>query len=88
MWKITYDKPAGERCNKLGLWIQVYGDVCWWNYDQRKWLPDPSGACSNAKGCKTLKAFKRHLRKHPELKGQEVILCSRYVGYDITANWE
>jgi hypothetical protein len=45
------------------------------------------GASSTVR-CHSFKAFKSHLRRHPELQtGDNVYLCSRFVGHDITARW-
>jgi hypothetical protein len=47
------------------------------------------GIYSNTARCRSFKAFKRHLRKHPELKeAGEIVLSSRYIGHNITAVWK
>lgn len=39
--------------------------------------------------CKSFKAFKRYLRKNPQLKNKgQIILGSKYIGYSIYANWK
>jgi hypothetical protein len=38
--------------------------------------------------CRSFKAFKSHLRKHPELQAvKTVVLISRFMGHNITARW-
>lgn len=63
----------------------------WWYEDQQKFLPhqkDGKSNCSNySKPIRTLRAFKRFLRKHTELQGREVRLVNRYVGFDIIATY-
>jgi hypothetical protein len=61
----------------------------WWCYKTRKWVTStldlPEGGSTHA-SCRSYKAFERHLKKHvAELEGYEVVLESRFHGYNITA---
>ena len=91
MWLIAYDALVGERVNRYFFGITTFDDL-WYCKDLDKWVsidkvPDESG-CSNYKHCRTIKAFKRNLRKHPELQASgEVRLVSRYMGLNVTATW-
>ena len=87
MWTYKYQQPYGTRCNKLGYAITTYGSNCWFNPDLNKWVDTTTFGGSTHYHCKTFKAFKRHLRKHPELNNQTVILVSKFIGYDIAAIW-
>lgn len=92
-WQITYDAPRGLRINR-GFWgITIFGGL-WWCKGSNKWLANPPSGESYSSHChgpKTTKAFLRYLRKHPELKGQEVIFVNRgayqSTSLDITAVW-
>jgi hypothetical protein len=63
-------------------------DGLWWCVKTKCWVDDvrkASGPASSHAPCKSYRAFLRHIRKHPELKGREVILVSRFIDYDIIA---
>jgi hypothetical protein len=97
MWQFEFEAPVKTRILRSRFFgIQHYckdGMVDKWFAEvQKKWLErsniDPSEGCSNTANCRSFKAFKRHLRKHPEL--QEcfpVVLVSRFVGHSIIARW-
>ena len=61
----------------------------WWCYKTRKWTTSIVGATEGASThapCRSYKAFVRHLKKHvAELEGYDVILVSRFDGYDVSA---
>lgn len=40
---------------------------------------------NTSKPIRTLRAFKRFLRDHPELKGRRVKLVSRFIGFNVDA---
>lgn len=84
--EITFQAPLGRRY--LRRWIMgiTSFDGIWWCYETKRWvkdLKDAPGAASSHVPCKSYKAFMRHIRKHPELKGHEVILVSRLCDNDI-----
>ena len=57
----------------------------WWNYTLGVWEEyrlHPKHGYSSHAPCKTFRAYKRMLRKNPELVGRSV-LVNRYGGYDI-----
>ena len=92
MWKFEFQQPVGKRIlNSRFIGVTNFHDL-WWCYETKSWktLDEcEGGASTNFSDCRSFKAFKRHLNKHPELKTiPEVILCSRFVGYDIIAKWE
>jgi len=64
--------------NKEDLWWG--SDRAWKPYDKSRgrWL------CSHAHYVKTLRAFRRHLRKYG-VPGVRYVLVSRFVGYDVEA---
>ena len=98
MWQFTFEAPVGTRILSdrfMGIchYLKDYSDThLWWCDEQKQWMPIDEvlaehGCSSHAPG-RSFKAFKRHLRKHPELKvADEVVLCSRFKGYDIIAKW-
>lgn len=101
MWYVTQETPSWDRIHHGFLWVSV--DCCdpaedslWFEEASQTWksLSECTGPCSSSHlGPRTLKAFRRYLRKHPELKGRRVRLVHRcYVpgadyGLDITAEW-
>jgi hypothetical protein len=90
---ITFEARRGQRILRrwfMGITIFSNDDQpsLWWCNATRKWVPIttpmPLGGSTHAK-CKSYRAFLRHLRKHPELKGYEVILVSRFHDHNIIA---
>jgi len=88
---IWFDAPVGERLGRYYLGISVRdedGSGLWWSRRDCRWyrsrdFPDHGGLSSHAP-CATVRAFKRHLRKHEaELRGYIARLESRYVGHDV-----
>jgi hypothetical protein len=84
---MKFDKPKGQRIHKQFYGIRSTNSM-WWVQSHNRWvqeLPDTGfDIASTIKRCKSLRAFKRHLRKHPEIRGKAV-LVSRWVGYNIYA---
>jgi hypothetical protein len=94
MWEFEFQAPAGQRIlNSRFLWIQAEGFLQ--AYGKKEWVSDDEywsfqirPGATNSYGCKSFKAFKRHLKNHPELKvSKEVRLVSEFVGYDVIAKW-
>lgn len=91
MWKFEFDQPAGARILRSRfLGVSNY-DGFWFVPELNRWIgPDERSnlGMQNYATCRSFKAFKRHLRKHPELrKASEVHLRSRFVDYNIVAKW-
>lgn len=86
-WRFEFEAPVGERMMKRFIGVTTYSDF--WYGDDAVWsktLDKDQCYGSTANGVNSFPAFKRHLRKHPELRECEsVILVSRFVGYNITA---
>jgi hypothetical protein len=93
MAKIRYDKQKGFRI-KRGF-ICVVADDWWYSMKYKQWIPHyvafdstekywRDAELTNAAPCRTIRAFRRMLRKHPQLVGR-AILISRYKGYDAYA---
>jgi hypothetical protein len=93
-WKVRRsDKVQGIR---TFVWITHFGEgVPWYSYQHKKWVKDIAIENLGLDGgtdcltCITFNDFVEHLNKHPELKTQgEIILCSRFEGYNVRARWE
>lgn len=82
---MKFDKPKGQRLHSRFMWIYIDLDL-WWSYKDRKWVKseemDRAQFYSSGAPCRTLRAFRSHLRKHPEIKGHAT-LVNRFAGYDI-----
>ncbi len=109
MWKFKFDAPKGSRLMKQGfIWVTCFptdksSDVRSpnWNANTSKWVFDNSWTSTSGEGVRPrcFRAFKRYLRKHPELQveGIDVVLVNRYYcksdcgehlhDYNIIANW-
>ena len=94
MWQFEFEAPVKTRILRNHFFgIQHYGKADKWFAEvQKKWLPfvdiDLTEGSSNTATCSSFKAFKRHLRKHPELQEcGEVVLQSRFMGHNIIAKW-
>lgn len=84
--KITFQAPLGQRYLRRWIIGITSFDGIWWCYETKRWiadLKDAPGDASTHAPCKSYKAFLRHIRKHPELKGHEIILVSRIRDNDI-----
>ena len=84
---MRFDKPKGQRLNRYFFGVCVVG--MWWVPSVNKWVEDINEVddyhgASTFFDCKTMRAFKRHLRKNPEIKGLAT-LRSRYIGHDVYA---
>ncbi len=89
---IHFEAPVGQRILRnrfmgvttFSLESEDKYHSLWW--DGKQWSEEaPCNASSHAP-VRSYKAFLRHLKKHQEqLRGYEVILVSRYKGYNITA---
>ena len=91
-WQFYFDAPKGTRILRSRFHgITSLSMDLWWSYEHKKWLPmaecGTKGACTTVP-CRSFKAFKSHLRRHPELQtGETITLASRFGGYDIHARW-
>lgn len=90
---LKFEKPKGKRFKRYFIGIQpidkYYNEdfKYWYDYTLGKWQHnDELDRChmySNAFWpCNTVKAFRRHLKKNPEMKGK-LRLVNRYIGYDV-----
>ena len=83
---IEFQAPLGSRFLRRYIMGITTFDGLWWCHETKRWVDDvrkAPGVASTHAPCRSYKAFLRHLRKHPELKGHEVILVSRLVDNDI-----
>jgi len=92
-WLFFFDAPKGSRILRSRfIGITQFSMDLWWSYEHKKWLPmaecGTKGASSTVH-CRSFKAFKSHLRRHPELQigGALITLASRFMGHDIHAGW-
>jgi hypothetical protein len=81
--KITFQAPVRQRILRRYILGITTFDGLWWCYETKRWVEEPKSDASTHAPCKSYKAFLRHIRKHPELKGHEVILVSRFRDNDI-----
>ena len=93
---IGIDWPTGEhpilnsRYTGITTWTRDNDQPpLWWCHETRRWVTstlDLKGSGSTHAPCRSYKAFERHLKKHvAELEGYEVVLESRFHGYNVTA---
>ena len=69
--------------NNRFLWMESVDNKWRWNADKKEWFYS-SASNSNSTvflDCKTLKAFKRRLKKTPP--GIQFRLVSRFIGFDV-----
>lgn len=95
-WELKFQAEKGQRLHRY-FWQATIMDKLepdlWWCDEYNMFLPhevlrdSPYGYSSHSRPIRTLRAFKRFLRKHHEIRGRTVRLVSRYVGYDIEAEW-
>lgn len=92
MTRVEFEAPVGLRILRSRFsGITTYtlnpeAPYLWWDFDNKRWVDRAVPGSSSHAPCRSYKAFLRHIKKHHEmLKGYEVVLFSRYVGYNISA---
>lgn len=88
--KFRYVAPKGKRIHRYFTSITATGHSLWWCYKQKQFVEYQKlqGAGStHYRQVRTLKAFRRFLRKNPEMVGKAV-LVNKYAGYDIYSKGE
>jgi len=63
---MKFDKPKGQRLHRY--FRQVNVDGMWWLPEYQKWVEPHEVKGNHAQSwcnCRTIRAFKRHLRIHP-----------------------
>ncbi len=85
---MRYEAKKGDRIRRY-FWAvtltKITDDNLWWNSDDRRWeayCSTKGARYSTHAPCRTLRAYKRMLRKFPEIKGISC-LVNKYKGYDI-----
>lgn len=91
MSALQFEALVNQRLHKRFNGITVSGEpLLWWHRRSRRWVTTENLAgrpASSHADCRSLKAFKRHLRKHAaELAGREVVLESFFIGCDVKAD--
>jgi len=82
--KVKFQARNRTRFKKRFMGITTFEIGMWFNYNTNRWEKNPKAGekgFSSHQDCKSVKAFKRKLKKAP--KGVEFILTNRYVGYDV-----
>ena len=91
-WNFYFEAPKGTRILRSRFHgISTFSLDLWWSYEYEKWLPlhkcGGKGATSTVP-CRSFKAFKSHLKRHPELRyAGRVFLGSKFKGHDVVACW-
>lgn len=109
MWKLSYEAPIGVRVNRYFTDVTIDFDdtnleTPWCYHSDGKWYKNADENAPKEGGCsthsttkvRTVKAFKRYLENHPELKGYRVRLCNKYympyegetLSFDVIAEWK
>ena len=79
--KLIFDRPKGKRFKRYGIGYSVEGHC--YEYDTKKWVHVSerlSGWATSTMPCKTIRAFKRMIKKHPNIKGKAEWV-NKYMGY-------
>lgn len=84
---MRFIKSKGSRNHKQFIWYQV--EDLWYVPSVDKWLTYEEANKLNvdfcsARGCRSLRAFRKQLKKHPNIKGKAQ-LVNRFPDYDIYA---
>lgn len=83
--KLTYIRKKGERVKYQFMGFTTFDEGWWFNKDLNKWQKREhiaeSASFSSHQECRTVKAFRRKLKKAP--KGVVFHLASRWVGFDV-----
>ena len=71
-----------HRLHRYGLGVTV--EDMWWADEVHDWVSEEESGnynTSNYRECKTIRAFRRMLRKHPQIKNK-ARWVNEYAGYD------
>ena len=80
--KLKYEAEKSGRLKRLGfMGVTSYDQSLWW-CRELGWTKEPKTCWSNYAPCRSVKAFRRMLKKCP--KGVEFTLVSRYMGYSVS----
>lgn len=81
-FKLKYLANKSFRLNHGFMWVTGAPRGYWWDISSGKWsrYDEIDGDCSSCAPCKTVKAFKRMLRKNPILlDGNPVLVHRKYI---------
>jgi len=86
---MRFEAPKGTRLHRYfwSVTLTDTSDNLWFNTNLGIWeeyRKHPEHEYSTHAPCRTLRAYKRMLRKYPEITGRSV-LVNRYRGYDVYA---
>lgn len=87
-YNLKFESPKGKRLGRYYVWVVLTSKDSvgfWYDKNARRWTEKPEGPYSSAMRCRTLRAFKRWLRKNPDLWKYRPVLVNRYKGHDIEA---
>ena len=80
-------KYSNKRKFKNQFWHIQHNGMLWWIEAEKRWSyvsgTGYSFDYSNSVKCNSVKAFKRHLKKHPILLKEGAVLVNKYEGYDV-----
>ena len=85
---MRYDKPKGQRIKRFFFGVNV--ENYWWCPEINHWVSNnimkeyPQFSYASTARCGTVRAFRRMLRKHPNIK-RRATLVSKYAGHDVYA---
>lgn len=86
---MKYTQSKGNRIKSYGfLWVALLNrtidNQLWWNITKRTWEPygtHPKDEYSSNADCKSVRSFRRMLRKNPHVKN--AVLVSHFQNHDI-----
>lgn len=82
--ELRFEAPKGKRLHRYFWAVTSLNGELWWCHQNHTWVgyEEVFAGGSTHAPCKTLRAFKRMLRKHPKLVGN-CVLVNKYKGYDV-----
>lgn len=84
--KLKFQAKKRDRLHRYFWQIHPVDRDLWWSDEKIKWvnLKDIGvKGGSTCFTCKTLRAFKRHIKNHPELHEKGAVLSNRFIGYNV-----
>ena len=82
---MKYQQTKGNRFKNQFSHVVV--DDFWWSNSEKTWVKSSELKDVNfslLKNCGSLRAFRKMLKKHPQIQGKAT-LCSNFLGYDVFA---
>ena len=87
---MKFEAPKGQRIKRYGMGVTIMTGHWAWLYDEKRWADWVKEDCcgksrSSHAPCRTIRAFRRMLKKNPQLPRGSIVWVNRYIGHNAIA---